>query len=110
MIYNKAARENFKIYSLYKENYFWDFVQTSPKYGIKESIKILRLIDINSIIYNFYKQLLDGPNRYIVYIDNFFIGIDLYNILKNIDISAIKIIKAGFFLAVLLALARLSKK
>ena len=55
MIYSKAAGENFKIYSLYEKDYLWDFVWTSPKHDINESIKVPGLIDISNIIYNFYK-------------------------------------------------------
>ena len=110
MIYSKTAGEDFKIYSLYKEDYLWDFVWTSPKHGISELIKVLRLIDIGSIVYNLYKQLLGGLNRYIVYIDNFFISVDLYNVLKDIDIDAIGIIKVGSFPIELLALAGPLKK
>ena len=55
MIYNKAAREGFKIYSLCEEDYFWDFVWTSPKHGISESTKVSGLTDTNNVVYNLYK-------------------------------------------------------
>ena len=61
------------------------------------------------MIYNLYKQLL-YRDRYIIYIDNFFTSIDLFNILKDIDISVINIIKAGSFPAKLLALNKPLKK
>ena len=83
---------------------------TSPKYDISESIKIPGLTDINNIIYNLYKQLLNGLNRYIVYTDNFFTSVDLYNILKDIGVSAIDTTKIGSFPAELLTLTRSLKK
>ena len=55
MMCSKAAGEDFKIYSLYEKDYFCDFVWTSPKHGISESIKIPGLTDINNVIYNLYK-------------------------------------------------------
>ena len=52
---SKEAGIGFKIYSLYAENYLWDFVFTSLKHGISELTKVLGLIDIGNIIYNLYK-------------------------------------------------------
>ena len=110
MICSKAAGEDFKIYSLYKEDYLWDFVWTNPKHGISESTKVPGLTDTGSVVYNLCKQLPGGPNRYIVYTDNFFTSVDLYNTLKDIGIGAVGTTKAGSFPAELLALAGPSKK
>ena len=106
---SKTVREGFKIYSLYNRDYLLDFIQTSPMQGISESIKIPRLTDIGNMVYNLYKQLL-YRDRYIVYIDNFFISVDLFNALKDISISVVNIIKTGSFPAELLTLNRLLKK
>ena len=109
MMYNKAAGEGFKIYSLYEEDYLWDFVWTSPKHGISESIKVPGLTDTNSVIYNLYKQLPGGPNRYIVYTDNFFTSVDLFSALRDISIGAISTTKTGSYPTELLALNKPSK-
>ena len=101
---SKEAGIGFKIYSLYTENYFWDFVFTSPKYGISELTKVLGLTDIGSVVYNLCKQLPGGLNQYIIYTNNFFINVDLYTALREIDIDIIGIIKAGSVFAELLAL------
>ena len=110
MMCSKAAGEGFKIYSLYEEDYLWDFVWTSPKHVISESIKVLGLTDTGSVVYNFYKQLLGGSNRYTVYIDNFFTSVDLFSALKDIGIGAVGITKAGSYPAELLALNGPSRK
>ena len=83
---------------------------TSPKHGISESTKVPGLTDTGSVVYNLCKQLPGGPNRYIVYTDNFFTSVDLYNTLKDIGIGAVGTTKAGSFPAELLALAGPSKK
>ena len=101
---NKEAGVNFKIYSLYTENYLWDFIFTSPKHGISELIKILGFINIGNIIYKLCKQFLSSLNRYIVYTDNFFTNMDLYTALREVGISTIGTTKAGSFPAELLAL------
>ena len=101
---SKEAGVGFKIYSLCAENYFWDFVFISFKYGISELIKVSGLTDIGSVVYNFCKQLLGGPNRYIIYTDNFFTNVDLYTALREVGIGAVGTTKAGSFPAELLAL------
>ena len=88
-ISSKEARIGFKIYNLYTENYLWDFIFTSPKYGISESTKIPGLTNTGSVVYNLCKQLPGGPNQYIVYTDNFFTNVDLYTALREIGIGAV---------------------
>ena len=107
---SKEAGVGFKIYSLYTKNYFWDFVFISPKHGISESTKVPGLTNIDSIIYNLYKQLPGGLNQYIIYTDNFFTNVDLYTALREIGIGAIGIIKAGSVFIELLALNNSSDK
>ena len=62
------------------------------------------------MIYNLYKQLPGGPNRYIIYTDNFFINIDLYFALRDISIGTVNTIKAGSYPAELLTLNSLFNK
>ena len=100
---SKEAGIGFKIYSLYTENYFWDFIFISLKHGISESTKVPGLTDIDNVIYNLYKQLSGGPNQYIVYTNNFFTNMDLYTALREIGIGTIGITKAGSVSAELLA-------
>ena len=107
---SKEAGVGFKIYSLYIENYLWDFIFTSPIHGISESTKVSGLTDIGSVVYNLYKQLPGGSNRYIIYTDNFFTNINLYTALRNIDIGVIETTKAGSFPTELLALNGPSNK
>ena len=73
-------------------------------YSISESIKVLGFTNIGSIVYNLYKQLPGSPNRYIVYIDNFFTSVDFYSALRDIGIGTVGIIKAGSYSIELLTL------
>ena len=104
MMCSKAAGKGFKIYSLCSGDYLWDFVWTNPTHGISESIKVPGLTDTGSVVYNLYKQLPDGPNRYTIYTDNFFTSVDLFSALRDTGIGAIGTTKAGSFPAELLAL------
>ena len=110
MMCSKAAGEGFKIYSLCSGDYLWDFVLTSPVHGISESTKVPGLTDIGSVVYNLSKQLPGGPNRYVVYTDNFFTNVDLFTALREIGIGAVGTTKAGSYPAELLALEGPSKK
>ena len=90
----KTAGYGFKIYSLYVENYLYNFLFTSKVFKISLLKCTKRLSDSFSIILQLCKTL-SKPYNHVVYMDNFFTNVKLYKALKELEIEACETAKNG---------------
>ena len=87
---NKPIKQGYKIFALAENGYVWHFQLSSKQHGIRELHKVDKLTLTGSIVLQMARLLSKFPNaHYILYLDNYFISIPLFSMLRKENIGAI---------------------
>ena len=108
---SKAAEYDFKIYSLCVENYLYSFHFTSKTSKISGLKQVKNMTDSSSVIIQLAKTLPISC-QYVIYMNNFFTNLKLFEHLKELRIGACGTAKngSGFPKELLLLRENLTKK
>jgi hypothetical protein len=85
---NKPIKQGYKIFALADDGYVWHFQLSSRQYGIGELYKVDELTPTGSMVLQMACLLPKFPNsHYVIYMDNYFISIPLFSMLRKENIS-----------------------
>jgi hypothetical protein len=85
---NKPISQGYKLYALADYGYVWYWIWASCAKSIVEVVKEEGLTKTGSMVYQLLQKLPQEPGHYTVYLDNYFISINLFKQLRNIGIGA----------------------
>ena len=97
LILTKWTNKDFKIYSLYFQNYMINFMFSSKAVKISGLKRVLRFTDFFSMVIQLYRLLptYRESNLFILYTDNFFTNVKLLKYICQYSIGTYEIAKAG---------------
>jgi hypothetical protein len=86
---NKPIPQGYKLFGLADHGYMWYWVWSSRKIGLIEYIRYNDLTPTGSMVLSLAKRLpkfVEQP--YTVYLDNYFISIPLFRLMRELNIGA----------------------
>ncbi|EED12082.1 O-methyltransferase, putative [Talaromyces stipitatus ATCC 10500] len=85
---NKSISQGFKIFVLADHGYVYYFYPASRTQGVIEVGKVTSLTKTGQMVYELIQTLPRDSYNYNVYLDNYFTSIDLFKMLRDIQVGA----------------------
>jgi len=79
----KPIKQGYKIFALADHDYIWTFSWSSRQLGIADMFKYPGLTPTGSMILNMVKRLSKISGIYSIYLDNYFISVQLFQLLRE---------------------------